>query len=482
MKKLIRYIYIILFAFILLILFVSNNNTYLQFREAPIISNLILGIIIVFPIILLLGLIKKDMSNKTYKKVLIILSIVVFILQIIILRCTYFYTDWDVKTIREIISNNDFYHNYYLTKYPNTLFYVAFLKLYNILPIINKYYFPLLVFNALLVNITGIVTSLTIRRFTNNTKALIGYIILIPLVLLSPWINIVYSDTLAILFPILIIYIYTKENKKDKDYFFIGFLTILGYFIKPTVFIIFIGIIILSVIKLFNKELNINLEKALILVLGLVSSFVLCKTSIFLVHFVPYPNTNSFGVIHYLAMGQNNEYYGLFNEQDVFDSDKYGRKYDINKALDRIKERSIKDHFNFLEVKTLLNYNDGTFAWGYEGEKFYYKILSDNSKLSMTLRNYFYKDWKYNYIFKVLVQTIWILVLSLSFILGVKDKDNKHAIIYLSIIGITLFLLIFEARARYLYCYAPIFVLASILGLDSIMIQKKKGKKHDKRL
>ena len=477
MNKLIRYIYLFVLAIILLIVFASSNPFYNNFRPSPIISNLLVGILIVFPSILLLRKIKKEVNDKTYKKILIIISIITFILQIIIIRCIYFYTDWDVKTIREIIANNDFYHNYYLTKYPNTLFYAFLLKLYYSLPIIGKYYFPLLVFNALLVNISGVVTSLTVRRFTNNTKAIIAYIILIPLVLLSPWINIFYSDTLAILLPILIIYIYTKDNKKEIDYFLIGFLSILGYFIKPTVFIVFIAIIILTIIKFINKKLKLTLVQILTLIIGLVSALVLCKGSIYLLHFVPYKNTNSFGMIHYLAMGQNNTTFGLFDEKDVYESDKYGRKYDLDKAINRIKQRSIKEHLNFIEVKTLLNFNDGTFAWGYEGEKFYYEILSDNSSLSMFLRNYFYKDWKYNFIFKELMQIIWLFVLSLSLLAGIKDDKEKNSIIYLSIIGITLFLLIFECRTRYLYCYSPVFVAAALIGLNNLTNRKEEERK-----
>ncbi len=38
----------------------------------------------------------------------------------------------------------------------------------------------------------------------------------------------------------------------------------------------------------------------------------------------------------------------------------------------------------------------------------------------------------------------------------------------LAIIGISLFLTIFEARARYLYCYSPIFIVAAAKGLFNI--------------
>ena len=102
-----------------------------------------------------------------------------------------------------------------------------------------------------------------------------------------------------------------------------------------------------------------------------------------------------------------------------------------------------------------------------EGDKFYYKILAKDSKTSTIFKNYFYKDHKYNYLFKLITQFIWILVLILT-LFAVKCKNERNMIIYLSLIGITIFLLIFECRARYLYCYSPIFVTASMIGLSNI--------------
>ena len=100
MKKLIRILYIILFTYILLVVFFSNNKTYLSFREPFIIKNIIIGLIIIIPILVLRKTSKK-ITDKNYKKILIISSIIAFVIQLVILRCTYFYTDWDVKTIRE---------------------------------------------------------------------------------------------------------------------------------------------------------------------------------------------------------------------------------------------------------------------------------------------------------------------------------------------------------------------------------------------
>ena len=474
MKKIIRIIYLLIIAYILLVLFSSFDKTYLNFRKFPIIPNIISGLISGLIIFLLLK-IKVKLDDKKYKTILLIAALIVFILQIIILMNTYFYTDWDVKAIRDAVLNNNIKGNYYLTKYPNTLLYLSIIKFYYNIPLVGKYYFPLLMFNALLVNLSGIVAALVIRKYTNNTYSIIGYIIMSLLVSLSPWINIPYSDTFVILIPITIIYLYTKDDKKTKDCFLIGFLSILGYYIKPTAFIILIGIVILSIIDLLKKKYKMNLKIVSMVLIAMIISFVACKTAIKLTGFTPSKTTEPFTMIHYLKMGQNNESFGQYNEDDVEESDIKGKKNDIEKTITRIKERKFWGQFKFIKIKTMLNYNDGTFAWGREGAVFYYKVLAKDTKVSKIFKNYFYKDYKYNYIFKIITQLIWILVLILSLFAGIKDKQEKNSIIYLSIIGITLFLTIFECRARYLYCYSPIFITLSMIGLNNLK-QLKKGR------
>lgn len=466
MKKAINYIYLLLTTYILIVVFFSNNKIYYSLRKPFVINNIILILIMIIPLVFI---IKKqiNISDEKYKKILIILSIITFILQIFLIYNTYFYTDWDVKTLREIVMNNNVVKNYYLTKYPNNLLYVSILMFYKIIPIIGKHYFPLLIFNAFIVNVSGVLAALTIKRFTNNFLSLKGYFILMIITILSPWINIPYSDTFAVAIPISIIYIYTKETKKKIDYILIGFLSILGYYIKPTVLIVFIGIVIIYLLDLLkNKDFRIKTTKYVLL--GLVVAYLFCNISIKLTGFKPVETTKPFNMIHYLAMGQNNETYGMFNLKDVEDSNLYGNRQDIDKIINRIKERKLLGQFKFIEIKTLLNYNDGTFSWGGEGENFYEKVLAKKTKISNLLINYFYKDYKYNYIFEIIVQAFWLQVLLLMFFVELKNTEENNTIIYLSIIGITLFLTLFECRARYLYCYSPIFVTAAMIGLNNL--------------
>jgi len=65
----------------------------------------------------------------------------------------------------------------------------------------------------------------------------------------------------------------------------------------------------------------------------------------------------------------------------------------------------------------------------------------------------------------------------ISSILGLKRKpyqSNIQLILKLCIIGITLFELLFEARARYLYLYVPVYILLFVLNGDYLEEYLKK--------
>ena len=52
--------------------------------------------------------------------------------------------------------------------------------------------------------------------------------------------------------------------------------------------------------------------------------------------------------------------------------------------------------------------------------------------------------------------------------------DNNVRVILLSLIGLFIFESIFEARARYLYTYVPIFIISGMIGLNGFMDWMKK--------
>ena len=182
---------------------------------------------------------------------------------------------------------------------------------------------------------------------------------------------------------------------------------------------------------------------------------------------------NSFSLWHYLMMGLSQDTTGCFNSGDVTESlaiDTYENRIDKNKAkfIDRAKELSGKKATTFYLKKLLVNYNDGTFAWGKEG--WFYKTLKENdSNLSKELKSFYYNDGENFKIFTSIMQTIWLTIIILIVITSIFAKiDNKKSVIFLSIIGLTLFTLLFEARARYLYLYSTYYIILAVIGVEII--------------
>ena len=130
-----------------------------------------------------------------------------------------------------------------------------------------------------------------------------------------------------------------------------------------------------------------------------------------------------------------------------------------------------------MQKKALSIFNDGTFAWGFEGG-FYREVFPTDNKLSLFLRSFVYNgDYEmevgnHYHIIKTTQQTIWtacLLLMVIKAILSRKNDKDDYSVMYLSLLGLFLFEMLFEARARYLYTYVPIFIMVGSLGLSDLI-------------
>ena len=98
-----------------------------------------------------------------------------------------------------------------------------------------------------------------------------------------------------------------------------------------------------------------------------------------------------------------------------------------------------------------------------------------DNHIAVFLRNVYYADHKYYDIFVTVMQSIWVFVLGAAALSGL-GKENRQEIIVLmlSIAGLTLFAVLFEARARYLYTYAPVFCILAANGIEKLNSEIKK--------
>ena len=88
------------------------------------------------------------------------------------------------------------------------------------------------------------------------------------------------------------------------------------------------------------------------------------------------------------------------------------------------------------------------------------------------MKELYYDNGSYFWLFSSIEQCLWILVilfigLKCVFTLGDKsrERDYEYLVMILSIIGLTIFELLFEARARYLYIYVPVYILVALYGI-----------------
>ena len=77
--------------------------------------------------------------------------------------------------------------------------------------------------------------------------------------------------------------------------------------------------------------------------------------------------------------------------------------------------------------------------------------------------------------FSTFMQCVWLTVFVLGgfSVLGTfKEKLCKSgdvAVLQLSLMGLTAFVTLFESRTRYLFAYAPIFVVCAAVGLFAVI-------------
>lgn len=418
---------------------------------------------------------RTDLADKKYWRILGLAFLGIFVLQMIVIYCIYFYTSWDVRVVMNAADTVKYQGflgiNDYFTYYPNNLMLLAIIVLARAVPILGNHHIFLLSINALFVLTAGILACLTVRNMTrSNRRSLWALALLAPLMLLSPWIVIPYTDTFAAPFPIAMVYLYTLENKKWWHYLIMGLVAVIGYYIKPTTVIVTIAIIIVEIVRIidgwsgwkkYKLKINRNSKLVMATLLGCMLGIIIGKTTPEIAKFSKDYSLGTITMAHYLAMGQNDETLGAWSNDDVADSLQYGQLYDLKKFWQRLTARDLAGNAAFFTKKLAYNYNDGGMSWGMDGDNFYVQLIERSDALSQFLREVYYTTGKYHVWYRQALQCIWIFTLLLCLASAIRAKQQTWAVmvIELAILGLTMFLMIFEPKARYLYCFLPIFIL-----------------------
>lgn len=472
------------------ILFFSDFTEYFTKKNFLLSNRTLLAVSIGICVLLSFLLKMKKQAEYSYKQIVLSLSLaslILFIFQLIIISNMYFYPGWDAGGIRNAvfeISNGTYNIWYQYSRFPSqiniTALMVGIVKLSNLLGIDG--YFGTLFVSALFVNLAGVFTFLCTYHITKSTKfSIFSWIIFTLWVGLSPWISIPYTDTYSILFPILAFYLYVSRKPEEKSgirWFFIGLLCIYGSTIKQTVIIVLVAIIIVELLNALaqkDKKIWINLIFSFAMILLSVVPVLIIKSYSKDVIGIELNDEEDFSVYHLAMMGLNEETNGVFSQDDVDFSASFMTIEERNsKNLEVIQQRlndyGFFGYLKFLAKKTLVIFSDGSFAWGVEGN-FYQIIPERTNRFALFLQDVYYNVGTHNQLFMTLEQILWFVVLLfLPLMSMMKQKPDRNEItLMLIVLGFIFGILLFEARARYVYHFSTFFVLGASIGLGKVI-------------
>lgn len=436
----------------------------------------------------------KNRTNE--RKVLLVISVCLMAFQCYCVWCYYFSTDWDVEwvmTAAEAVAHGESMEEFeeYFSTYPNNLFlvwlYGAIIRIFQWINI--NYKMGILLFQCILSWITGLLLFDTTKQILKSRSAAwFAWIMYIILIGMSPWVSIPYSDSIGLVFPISILWFWLRmeknvENRKWQYAVVIGLLTATGYRIKPQIVIITIAICIIFSLDNILKNMKAFLRIMGSLIVGMLVALLITSTCISTID-ITIDSDSTFGMTHFLMMGLNysegESGNGVWNSEDVkysrsFSNAKKRKEGNLQVASERVKEMGMTGMAHLMRRKILTDYNDGTFCWGGEGVFFGETLSTKNHFFASFLRNVYYGKIREGRYFKWFYNSelaIWLAVLLLG-TGGIFYKNKKElTIVMLAIIGLTIFELIFEARARYLYTYVPLYIILAAAGVQKIVEKK----------
>lgn len=497
LNRIIQYLFTLILMTILLLCIFSDRITYACpgyiYRRVSIFLLVALGVLLIGCISSVLAKIIK-INHPNYIFILVV-SLTLLFVQLVVIYSYYFRTDWDPGEVFGAAygfanSAEPDSHSYYFSLYPNNmmLLFIEYVicKTCKIIGISQASYFAIIIVQCILCWISGLLLfDVSNRIFSDIRLAYLSYILFALLIIFSPWTSIPYSDSMALVFPILELWLFLLNPKNKKKiflkWFILSTVSYLGYKIKPQTVIMFIAICLIVLIS--QISLNRIKEKYIAFLGGIIGiavmMIIVSSALVFIDSFTGIDKEKGFGVAHYLMLGANTDSMGVYADEDVSFSQNFNSISERNEGNIavwklRIKRMGVVGVIKQICRKTLTNFNDGTFAWGVDGTFFTNLKDSDGNPFSSFWASLYIKGGKNYGKFCIFEQLLWMGILMCSLIGGlVSEKKKNNSVLFLAVIGITIFETIFEARARYLYCFAPVFILICGDGVKRIFWKKR---------
>lgn len=367
---------------------------------------------------------------------------------------------------------------YYL-RYPNNQF---FGMIYNTVFAPFKSHFSLILATttvaAIFTSLSVLAGSLLIKKISDIKMALIYNIVAFGFVPFYIYGAQLYTDTASLPFTIFGLLFMVYALKADKTsrmtlWWVVSCLTVfLGFSIKPTVFIPMIAVFCFLILNRKWKKLLIMLPIAVLLFVGVhqgVKTYIATEPA-----FSEEANERyNLPMIHWVTMSFDPiNRYGGFNPDVLAYSQSFtdvqSKKEGLTRRfVDNLKEMGVTGVLVQLGRKIMYTWFNGDLSG------FFYTYRHSNPFV------FRYFDWTSfapeegnitGWLLLKAAQTLyWLAIVPLMWyeiFLGIfKKHKTEWFIVGLSMVGLTGFLLLWEANSRYLYNFAPVILVLATMGL-----------------
>ena len=389
----------------------------------------------------------------------------------------------DFQVIREMAINlaegGSFQdHLHYFQIYPNNVGIAVLLSwIYKVVGSWRNVIFT----GLLATDIAAVVTGLTVYNSTKNTWVTLLASLLGEILIAMNWrAAIPYTDNFALLFVSIIIWVYTSGLGREYKAPLIAVSGMIGTWIKITVLIVLLALLIDCVLRMMasrplfpgGKKEWIRTLCSLLVCCAIFAGGTAADRMISRKYAYERDGSSEVGWQYYFMMGQDETGLGTvmgqkYREKDEEINSIYSTKEErmsafLSEGMKWFREKGFWGNvFYFLE-KIDVSYNDGQFNAIQHYEE-------DDLKQNRFYKLYI-KDAEYNFVLCDLMQVTWFLVLvmiGLTCFTGLRYTSPDCVIHKIIILGMTLYILLFEDRSKYLYMFVPAFVaLAGISMAD----------------
>lgn len=365
-----------------------------------------------------------------------------------------------LDTQQGCINNNEPYFARYGNNYPITILFYYICKMVRFFGL-RCYTAVLMILNMILIDCSGVFAFKLVKMLRGNVAG-IKFLVLF---LLSPttyiWILYTYTNTFSMPFIMGLLYygiraIRRKEHRM-RNIMLAAVIGAVGYQIRATTVIPLIAVVfgILLAARIRQKK-----EKRImvLLVVGIFIGMMLISSCFCRRHLVNHGQDRTFPFTHWVMMGVNIRQSGSVNKHDVrLTMSKPTKQEKIRKNLKKIKKR-LQDMGPAGYAELIIKKMEMVWAYGEDGSRRYYTVGENISEI------YSYINGDKSGFFAVYSQvfrsTTFLFVL-FSLLIQIRRKGvEEFFVIPLTLLGIILFLILWEANRKYNICFmTPVYIL-----------------------